>query len=780
MPQILRRLFLLVAVLGSIDIVAAVASLQEPPAPHEAAAPVPRQPVVFELRLHGKAQAPPVGSLHLRGLGDPDEEQITVPVVKAGSADCELPPAAQWELSPDFPGFWGPRQLFTPAPRGRQTRVQVDLWPTGRVWGTLRHSEADEPLPVEIVARIEAPPVAAERERIPVGAVVCPVDRRGRWTCELPAAPLDLSFRVPGHVPLYRWDVRPPAGRQLRLGALVLSRGASIVGWVTATDGASLDKGKVRLFFLQGPGSGGAETRSRLLRPAAETSFGASGFFQLAGVAPGTWLIEVEQPGYAVARLQPVEAWKGRETALSEPIQLARPVSFEVALTPALDWLGHRWHAMVLRANELTGGYDAAPIFEGEVPERGWLVVADQAPGRYWVIVEDSAGNRFLSERDLRLLPGQAEPFELRLDLVPVEGTVSLGEDPLSATLYFGGYYGANRSRLEADEEGVFEGFLPREGIWSVEVRAEEPRLASEVRVEVRARGSGVAAVEIELPDTLVFGRVLGRDQRPVPGVHVSLNGSTASLATRTDADGAFEFRAVAPGEVQLLGRYQAPRGVEITGAVRVPVDESNATGPVLLTLGASESVGGLVRGPLGPIPGAVIRIFPRELASFVETGRSDVEGRFSISVPAEAGPLIVQVSAPGHAFQAFDVPTASEPLLLQIPLEGGDLEVAISDAGVVWENRIAVLWQGDIPLLLGSLNEWAAGHGRKFQDGEGLHVPRLSSGYYTVCIGPPVALAPSQLAVWRQEQARCRQGYLGVHGVLQLAFPAEEPLPVP
>lgn len=53
-------------------------------------------------------------------------------------------------------------------------------------------------------------------------------------------------------------------------------------------------------------------------------------------------------------------------------------------------------------------------------------------------------------------------------------GRVTLGDDPLAATLWFGGRSGVRRIRFDSDEKGRFDGWLPEEGTWPVDLVSEE------------------------------------------------------------------------------------------------------------------------------------------------------------------------------------------------------------------------------------------------------------------------------------------------------------------
>ena len=168
---------------------------------------------------------------------------------------------------------------------------------------------------------IVGPPGPAAKREIPKGQVSCPVDDKGVFRCTLPSAPLDVAFRAAGFVPRYRWGLAPRPGKVLEVGVVELKKGASLKGWVEV-EGGPIANGQcvARLFPIVSTGGGDPALVERLRRAAAESPVGADGFFQLSGIAPGSYQVEVEQPGYAPARVFPVDVWPGAETALKQCI----------------------------------------------------------------------------------------------------------------------------------------------------------------------------------------------------------------------------------------------------------------------------------------------------------------------------------------------------------------------------------------------------------------------------------------------------------------------------
>src|SRR6185436_4006934 len=207
-----------------------------------------------------------------------------------------------------------------------------------------------------------------------------------------------------------------------------------------------------------------------------------------------------------------------------------------VEVAPVLDLRGRPWHAQVVREEEASG--KPSPIvFEGNVETDGNLVVASQSPGRYRIGILDSLGNRLAASEVTLDGPG-VPPQRIVVRLVTLEGTLRLGQEPLAASLWFGGRSGAIRVRLESDEEGRFHGILPREGDWSLDVESSQPRLRTRARIDVLANRAGKATADIVLPDTRVFGTVVDTKGKPVPRADVLVMTERLEFLDTADALG--------------------------------------------------------------------------------------------------------------------------------------------------------------------------------------------------------------------------------------------------
>lgn len=606
----------------------------------------------------------------------------------------------------------------------------------GRISGLLKIKEKGKPLPRTVLVRTLAAPAFAKRLPAPKGAIDCPVDEKGFWTCPLPAAVFDLVISADGFVPHYRWAVEIPAGKERALGTLELERGASVAGWL-AVDEGPIEPGRcvVRLTpWTQGGLDPSAVAKAE--QRAQETAVSRDGFFQLKGLAAGVYALEARQPGYSPARIAPLRVALQGETFLEEPLVLRRPLSLSVEVSPPLDWLGHPWTARAFREEE-AGRKPDPSVFEGAVGKDGTLRIPDQAPGRFRISIEDSQGNR-LAASEVSLSHGDEPPVRIEVDLVTVEGTARLGQEPLAAQLWFGGRYGAVRVQMTADEEGRFHGVLPRGGDWKVDVEASEPRLRTASRIEVRPNRAGLAAVDISLPDTRIFGSVLDEHGKPVPSADLMFMSERLESFEVADALGGFELRGLPEGSAWLAAS-KAGRG---SPRVDVSLVDGRAVGPVELRFLPMRSLSGRVVSAAGPVPGAQVTI----AATLPPVGggivTSEPDGSFEIEIPEATQRVTAVVAAPGYALRAFDAAVGA-PLSLPVSPEQGDLEIRLglpAEEIIRRDLRVAV-YQNGLELWPNTLREWSLHQGQPWPGpGTGpvaLRVPRLAPGDYRICFIP-------------------------------------------
>jgi hypothetical protein len=679
-----------------------------------------------------------------------------------------LPADTQWEVAPRIERYWAlPSPIRSGLP-GERLAYKFNLWPKSRVAGSVT-VEPGEKLPTELAVKIRAAQIPGRKPDVPEVLVKCPIGKLGELSCDLPATLLDLSIRAEGFVPHNRWAVRLERDKATPLGRLLLKKGASVSGWAQVEKGA-LDPGnaKARLSPLQAPGAD-SSLAERVRSAALEVPLDGRGFFQFAGVAPGGYVVEVTQPGFAPARVSPIEVWPGSETALTQPLTLRRPLRIELTISPETDWLGKPWQVEMFRASDLGGS--AGSIYDGAARSDGRLVLEGQTPGTFRIVVSDSLGNPLYSDFDFLIRDAGEAQRAIEIDLVSLRGEVLLGEEPLSATLYFGGRHAALGSRMESDQEGEFHGVLPREGAWFVEVEAMEPAISTHSKVHVQSRGDGTARLTVELPDTRVFGKVVEEGGQPVKASVFAESGQ-GSVEVTTRDDGSFEIRGLPSGPVRLSAEARSRKGRLVSDSTLTVLSEEQQAGPVELRLRKNKLVQGRVQSARGPVPGAVLEVFPlRPALPGGASVRTDLQGSFEARVPEPAETVLAVVSPPGNGLKAFEVPLDGRLAVLEVSREAGTLEIS---AGLTEEEARAqalqmIVAQNGLHLPWNLLLHWAQGHGERLRISEGLRIPSLAPGEYRVCLVSRAELiqrgpeGPSGLA------GQCASGYLEAGGTLQL-----------
>ncbi|HXU47384.1 MAG TPA: carboxypeptidase-like regulatory domain-containing protein [Thermoanaerobaculia bacterium] len=683
----------------------------------------------------------------------------------------EVPERSRWDLIPSIPGFWTPELAIQMEGADVEITYRVRLWPAATIGGLLRPSEPGAKPPSDFRLEVMPPLLLRPEQIVPDGAVRCSVDNKGRFACGLPAGlPLRLALRGEDWAPIYRQGVTVPRGRSLELGALSLVRGGSLIGWVEAA-GARLEPGKCRARLAPYlPSQGGVEVAEGLRATGVEADVGADGFFQFAGVAQGVYRVVVEQPGFSSASVAPLELWAGQETRLQKALLLRRPLRLVIAVEPPRDGLGRPWFVRLDRNSDAGPARDPSLHREGSTNRDGNFTVGDAAEGVYSIEVTDSLGNRFFDEPDAVVSGVEEVRLDVALDLIDLKGTVSLGDRPLAATLWFGGRYGAPRVEMSSNAKGEFAGVVPKAGSWKVEVSSPEPELQSEARVKVEPNPQGTAEVEIELPDTSIAGQVVDATGLPVAGARVSLRGADHQEQAQTGPEGRFLFRGVAEGPVRMTAAVEAPSHASSEDAT-LEVRAGEPAGPVVLRLREMRRLSGRVVSPIGPLAGARLVIFPqRPSPGSPQIARSRGDGSFEVDVPKSTASALVVVSPPGHALRAVDVRTGEEPILVPVTAEAGTLEISWTQPGARDDgNLLGSVTVDGLPLPTGELFQWALGHGERFETPTGFRVANLAPGFYRACIAPKSIEAAGESSDPARPNVRCAEGSLAAGADLEL-----------
>lgn len=721
----------------------------------------------FEIKPKGPVSEGLKGKLVLRpleGEGEPlsFEARVGAPVT------VKLPCSSKWEATADFPETWGPRVAVESRASGTTSVSQLVLWPVGRLSGSVKVAEKGQLPPKRLVVTTLPPRPPAPKD-VPKGSLDCPVDAQGKWECPpLPATTFDLVLSAEGFIPQYRWEVKVSPGKTVDLGTLKLERGASVAGWVDVEGGRIGEDCRARLTPLMAPGSG-ARIAEKVRSTGNEVPVRKDGFFQLVGVAPGSYALEVRQEGFATATVHPIEVWPRSETFLRQPVTLKRPIQLELVFSPASDWLGRPWKVEVYRASGGNASF-RDEVYAGPTDEQGLVTIANQPPGRFRVHVYDALDNRF-DFRDFDVTGAEDARQAFDLEILTVQGTVRLGKEPLEATLWFGGRYGNPGSKMESGPDGKFHGVLAKDGWWRVDVASSQPSFETRTRVKVEPDGQGRATVEIDLPATRVFGRIVDDTGRPVPSAFLEISTEGLDMHTRANDAGNFDVRGFAEGMALAVASSSRREEEWTSDRISLFLRDGEEVGPIEIRMNKKKRISGTVRSALGPVPGAGIRVVPvHPVKMGGDAVRTDLDGSFTAQVPERTETAAVIVSPPGHALHAFLLSLSEPPQPLTVGRESGNLEVSVPERSKVEEEGLS-LWvlQNGLPLPMQSLYEWALGHGQDIYRENTYAVPALAPGEYRACLVAQAAVIPWIDSGWTAPLARCATGQLTADGTLRL-----------
>lgn len=685
-----------------------------------------------------------------------------------GFAVLNLPRTADWRISLDADGWWA-------APRGLETGADngpIVLWAhrTASVKGRVEVARGLDP-PPEITLRF-APSLARGSQEtepaLPEGSIGCPLAEH-EFSCDLPVGRHDLRLEAPGFAVRYLWDqvLTPGPGKTLHFPTLL--PGASVLGTVLheETHGPAPDA-MVVLAPVVAREDSSPQERARFRLRSQETATDDLGVFQISGVPPGRYDLVVTSEGRIPLTVPMIEVSEGAAQVSLPPVLLSRPAPLEVYVTPPLDPDGRPWRVRLLR--EERGNQLRSVEGSSETVDPGGYWKASSLPaGEYQLLVEDSFDGRWAMER--LIVDGHPDPVFLDLPYVAVEGLLRSGDRPVPATLWFGGRFGKSSLRMHADLEGRFAGYLPREGGWPLDIeRFDTKGLQRLETVEVeKAAGQSRARVEIDLPDTLVRGRVLGASGEPVAGASLEildLDERRLEAATLSDADGEFEVSGLRPGSLVVDARY----GELTSGSLSFQLEEG-VVGPSLeLVLRDRKRLTATIESPHGAVAGALVAGVPvlsDPVPVTIEMATSRADGSFDMEIDRSARAIRLLVAAPGFAARAVElsVPDSDQfGVRLSVGPEGGLLRIVLPAPGPSEGPAPGLLTQRGVPLPLYLYTRWSELHGYGSHESGELLLPDMEPGDYTVCVpaSEPTAAGATEI--------ECASGFLVASGELTLA----------
>jgi hypothetical protein len=656
-----------------------------------------RQQVQVRLRAF------PVG-----GGAEPVDRQVMAP-----STERVDLPQGNWEVSLLSSAFWSAPMILSAG-----ETATLDLWPAATLHGTAK--SAEKGLKVDRL-HVSFTSSAGDAATEPASGESSCVVQDEKWRCVVPVGQYDLRLLSRGFAAEFRWNVTTRAGAEVDLGALTLRPGASLIGYVAPGSGIRVDLTGVTV-TARPRSFASDQTRRSYSSPVS-----ARGLFQVTGLPPGEYVIHAATKNLR-SEERGVTILADRNAELRSSLVIEKPRQLVLKVEPPRPSGERPWRIRLYRliadAQRVEDPITGSPDEHG-----GWR--SDVLPGEYLLEVGLSETSTWASKR---IVIGSAdELIDLIMPMSRVSGLVTLGDVPLAeARLIFGGEQGDHQETLRTDLQGRFTGEVPSDAksssMWTITVDAEAPRVKRTVRLEAAENELGDVELRIELPQTVVSGRVINSDGSPEPQALVTLRSPDNKVfeQTSTQADGAFELFGFEPGSYRV--RAEAfQRSSEI---VTVRASET-LTSNVDLVLQNDVFVRGKVQARNTAGVGAKLTALQRGVRTdFVPNTSTDGRGLFELKLPPGTRVFDLIVRAPGFALAMGRVAVQQDAkfLTLTVDQNGGELSLELPEDG----DAIVRHDGGEFPVRW--LTATADG---VIVEAEDRHVARLGkveAGEYTLC----------------------------------------------
>jgi hypothetical protein len=156
------------------------------------------------------------------------------------------------------------------------------------------------------------------------------------------------------------------------------------------------------------------------------------------------------------------------------------------------------------------------------------------------------------------------EPRVLRLGVERIRGIVKAGLASLKARVTLQGEPGKESVFFASNDQGLFEGFLPRLGRWHALVGSDNPPLRRRVDVEVLRNRRDEPDVEVQLVPSGVEGEIVDEEGNLKPSIlrfHRRFDAYHQEEMNQRAGNGTFRFDRLLDGDWDSRGATRSEWG---------------------------------------------------------------------------------------------------------------------------------------------------------------------------------------------------------------------------
>jgi hypothetical protein len=614
---------------------------------------VHRHGAVSELKVAGRITAQSIGEPH---------QTLEFPL----PAESISLPAGDWFLSAHIDGDWSEPRLVSV--RDASQVADLHNYPLARL--TAHLSLPSGKTPHELRAYFHS--VSLENVTAPSeGSVDCQV-AKGLATCQLPAGEFDLSFRIPGYVSRYRWNVALTNKSPFDAGMLTFASGSTLSGRVAIPQrrDARLDLVTVVVKPAAVPGANDEQRhRNESARLVAHPN--RKGFFAF-DLPPGQFTIQAFTDDL-VSEEVAADVSQGQEALLRRPLELEAKRSVTVRLHPRLDPWSKPWLIELAKVDDT--GFTLGERALTTSPE-GLCQFLDILPGTYRLTVSRAAGQTWSVQR---LDVNSDASVDVQVKAMRVKGNIRLGSKPLAASVMVRALTTGASTIFQSKADGTFLAALPvpeNDTCDEVEVRAALPSLKRTLsNVRVQRHDDGTAELNLDLPSRSIIGTVVDEMGRIAAPAMVDVIAPDGTLQQVDSPDGSFSVNGLDSGRYRLRAATSDRESIDLQD---IPLsNDDDATSDAVVPVVPVGHLRGVIQALDGPAMGAVVYATrPSDRTRPIILTRVDPEGHFDIRFPAATAEVMVGINAPGFAFRLTKTHLDDKDETFAVEQNGGALSV--------------------------------------------------------------------------------------------------------